>query len=101
MRAAVLAQIYLAWPPPEDSAPLRGVPSPLNAYSVIAARKLLPAKTRLFIEHLTAHFAGPGRRRSETAARIFLWIGAQSAMDRVGRSVTNESLSGHRGTCHG
>jgi DNA-binding transcriptional LysR family regulator len=31
---------------------------PLEAYYLVPAAKLLPSKTRLFIDHLTAHFSG-------------------------------------------
>jgi DNA-binding transcriptional LysR family regulator len=31
---------------------------PVDAYYIVPAAKLLPSKTRLFIDHLTAHFSG-------------------------------------------
>ena len=39
----------------------RWVPAPLEAYYVIPERKLLPARTRLFVNALAAYFAGPRR----------------------------------------
>lgn len=42
-------------------------PAPVAAWAVFPGRRLMPAKTRAFIDALTAMLAGPGRRAAEGA----------------------------------